>query len=147
MKVVIVSGYFDPVHVGHIELFEMARALGDKLVVILNNNKQCEMKKGKTFMPEDERKKILEALRCVDEVFVSIDTVKSVCESIRAVAEKYSNEEVIFANGGDRKSLNDVPEYGICQEKGVEMVDGLGEKIQSSSNLTGLGEIEKEVKD
>ena len=129
MKIVAVSGYFDPLHVGHIDLFELAQKLGDKLVVIVNNNKQTEMKKGKYFMPVEERKKILEALKCVDEVFVSIDEDRSVCKSLEAVHPD------IFANGGDRKSLNDVPEYPICQELGIEMIDGLGKKIQSSSEL------------
>jgi len=129
MKIVAVSGYFDPIHIGHIELFKLAKALGDKLIVIVNNDKQTEMKKGKYFMPVEERKKILEALKCVDEVFVSIDEDRSVCKSLEAVHPD------IFANGGDRKSLNDVPEYPICQELGIEMIDGLGKKIQSSSEL------------
>ena len=134
MKVVAVSGYFDPLHVGHIELFKMAKELGDKLVVILNNNKQTEMKKGKYFMPANERKKILEELRCVDEVFVSIDEDKSVCKSLEAVKPD------IFANGGDRFNY-EVPEVKVCEEFEIEIVDGLGEKIQSSSELTGLKEI------
>ena len=73
MKTVAVSGYFDPLHVGHIELFKLARALGDKLIVILNNDKQTKAKKGKCFMPAEQRKIILEELRCVDEVFLSIE--------------------------------------------------------------------------
>ena len=73
MKVIAVSGYFDPLHVGHIEYIQLSKKLGDKLVVILNNDKQAGLKKGKAFMPLEERKKILESLRDVDEVFVSID--------------------------------------------------------------------------
>jgi len=128
---VVVSGYFDPVHVGHIEMFERARGLGDKLIVILNSDAQAVMKKGKPFMKESERKKILESLRFVDEVFVSIDKDRSFCESLRAV------NPYIFANGGDRFT-DEVPETKICRELGIKIVDGLGEKIQSSSNLTGL---------
>jgi D-beta-D-heptose 7-phosphate kinase/D-beta-D-heptose 1-phosphate adenosyltransferase len=131
MVSVVVSGYFDPVHVGHIEMFEKARSLGDKLIVIMNSDAQAIMKKGKPFMKEHERKKILESLRFVDEVFVSIDQDRSVCESLRAV-----NPD-IFANGGDRFT-DEVPETKICREMGIEIVDGLGDKIQSSSNLTGL---------
>jgi len=134
MKVVIVSGYFDPLHVGHIEYFKLSKKLGDKVVVILNNDKQTEMKKGKYFMPAEERKKILEELRCVDEVFDSIDEDKSVCESIKTIAEKYSGEQVIFTKGGDR-FISEIPETKLCREIGVEVVDGLGEKIQSSSDL------------
>ena len=128
MKRVVVSGYFDPLHVGHIELFERAKALGDHLIVIVNSDHQAALKKGKPFMQEHERKKILESLSVVDEVFVSIDTDRSVCESLKAVKPH------IFANGGDRFD-SEVPEAKICAEHGIEMVDGLGDKIQSSSDL------------
>ena len=131
---VINSGYFDPIHVGHIEYIELSKQLGDKLVIILNNDKQCELKKGRAFMPQDEKKKILEALRCVDEVFVSIDEDKSVCKSIKVIAEKYVGHEIIFANGGDRHQ-GEIPEAIICRELGIKMVDELGKKIQSSSEL------------
>lgn len=134
MKIVIVSGYFDPLHVGHIECMKLAKALGDKLVIILNNDKQTELKKGKYFMPAEERKKILEELRCVDEIFVSIDGDKSVCNSIKYLAEKYSDNEIIFAKGGDR-FIDEIPETKLCREIGVKIVDGLGKKIQSSSEL------------
>lgn len=128
MKIVAVSGYFDPLHVGHIELFKLARALGDKLVVIVNNDKQTEAKKGKAFMPAEQRKKILESLRMVDKVFISIDEDRSVCKSLEAVHPD------IFANGGDRFNY-EVPETKTCKELGIEIVDGLGKKIQSSSEL------------
>ena len=128
MKVVAVSGYFDPLHVGHIELFKLSRALGDKLVVIMNNDKQAVLKKGKPFMIEGERKKILEELRDVDEVFVSVDEGRDVCNSLREVKPD------IFANGGDRLN-NEIPEAVVCEELGIEIVDGLGDKIQSSSDL------------
>ncbi|MGY4884180.1 MAG: adenylyltransferase/cytidyltransferase family protein [Nanobdellota archaeon] len=135
MKIIAVSGYFDPLHVGHIELFKLAKSLGDKLVVIINNNDQTERKKGKYFMHHDERAKIIQELGCVDEVFVSIDKDRTVCESLRAVKPH------VFANGGDRKKNGftvdntDIPEAAICKELGIEMVDGLGDKIQSSSDL------------
>jgi cytidyltransferase-like protein len=132
MKIVAVSGYFDPLHVGHIDLFELAQKLGDKLVVIVNNNKQTEMKKGKYFMPVEERKKILEALKCVDEVFVSIDEDRSVCKSIEKVHELFGVN--VFVNGGDRFNY-EVPEAEVCKKLGIEIIDGLGKKIQSSSEL------------
>ena len=137
MKIVINSGYFDPLHVGHIECMELSKKLGDKLIIILNNDFQCNLKKGKAFMPQNERKKILEALKHVDEVFVSIDKDKSVCESIKVLAKKYKGNEIIFAKGGDRFS-SEIPEAKICREYGIKIVDRLGKKIQSSSNLTGL---------
>jgi len=134
MKIVINSGYFDPLHVGHLECMKLSKPLGDKLVIILNNDKQCELKKGKAFMPLEEKKKILEALKFVDEVFVSIDKDRTVCESIRAIAEKYAGNEIIFAKGGDRFS-SEIPEAKVCRELGIKIVDGLGKKIQSSSDL------------
>lgn len=140
MKIIIVSGYFDPIHVGHIEYLKLSKELGDKLIAILNNDEQCVLKKGKPFMTQEERLEILKAIRYVDEVFLSIDRDKSVCESIKAIAEKYKGNEMIFAKGGDRFSY-EVPEAKVCKELGIKMVDGLGKKIQSSSNLTGLGDV------
>lgn len=130
-KTVAVSGYFDPLHVGHIEMMEKAKSLGDKLIVIVNNDKQAELKKGKPFMNEDDRLKIIKSLKCVDEAFISIDHDSSVCNSLRLCVPN------IFANGGDRKE-EEVPEAKICKAFGIEMVDGLGDKIRSSSDYTGL---------
>ena len=79
MKIVVTSGYFDPLHIGHIECLELARQLGDKLIVIINNDLQAKLKKGKSFMNEKDRMKIISALRCVDEVFLSIDKDKTQC--------------------------------------------------------------------
>lgn len=128
MKRVAISGYFDPIHVGHLELIHLAKQLGDKLIVILNNDAQAILKKGKPFMKQEERKKILKALRDVDEVFLSIDQDRTVCKSLEAVKPD------IFAQGGDR-NFGEVPETPICKEYNIEMVDGLGKKIQSSSEL------------
>lgn len=130
-KVVAVSGYFDPIHVGHIEYLKLAKELGDKLVVIVNNNYQCCLKKEKPFMDELDRVEIVKALSIVDEVFLSIDKDKSVCASLDAIRPD------IFANGGDR-SVGEVPESIICKKHNIRMIDGLGEKIRSSSELTGL---------
>lgn len=127
--VVAVSGYFNPLHVGHLEMIEKAKKLGDKLVVILNNDIQVKLKGSVPFMNLKDRVKIMSALADVDEVFVSIDKDKTVCRSL----EKLKPD--IFANGGDRKSLGDVPEYEICQKHDIEMVDGLGKKIRASSKL------------
>ena len=131
MKVVAVSGYFDPIHVGHLEYLKMAKSLGDKLVVIINSDYQASLKKGKSFMPEQDRLEIVQALRCVDEVFLSIDKDKSVCKSLEHLKPD------IFANGGDR-SLEEIPETAVMKKYNIEMVDGLGEKIRSSSEITGM---------
>ena len=131
MKIVAVSGYFDPIHVGHLEYLKMSKKLGDKLVVIVNNNDQCVLKKGKPFMDEKDRLEIVKSLKMVDEVFLSIDKDKTVCASLEFLKPD------IFANGGDR-STKEVPETSICKKYNIEMIDGLGDKIRSSSDLTGL---------
>lgn len=131
LKIVAVSGFFDPIHRGHIEYLQLSKKLGDKLVVILNNDKQCVAKKGKAFMPVEDKKAILEAIECVDEVFVSIDEVDehiSICESLKAVKPH------IFAKGGDRFSY-EIPEAKVCFDLGIKIVDRVGEKLQSSSEL------------
>ena len=132
--IVAVSGYFDPIHIGHLEYLRMAKELGDSLVVIVNNNYQCKLKKGKYFMDENDRVEIVKALRFVDEVFLSIDNDKTVCKSLEEIKPD------IFANGGDR-ATSEVPETPICKKFNIRMVDGLGDKIRSSSSLTGLSEI------
>ena len=129
---VAVSGYFDPLHVGHLEYLKLAKNLGDKLIVIINNNLQAEIKKGSSFMDEKDRMEIVAALRYVDEVFLSIDKDVSVCKSLEAIKPD------IFANGGDR-SLKEIPETAVMKKYNIKMVDGLGDKIRSSSNLTGIG--------
>ena len=130
--VVAVSGYFDPIHVGHLEYLQLASKLGDKLIVIVNNNHQAKLKKGEFFMHEKDRIQIVAALRCVDEVFLSIDTDSSVCKSLEALKPN------IFANGGDR-SLDEIPETAVMKKYDIKMVDCLGDKIRSSSDLTGIG--------
>ncbi len=134
MKTVAISGYFDPIHVGHLEYITEARKLGDKLIVIVNNNHQCVLKKGKPFMDEKDRVLIASSLKDVDEVFLSVDHDKTVCKSLELLKPD------IFANGGDRKNY-EIPESAICKRYNIQIIDGLGEKIRSSSDLTGLKEI------
>ena len=131
---VAVSGYFDPIHVGHLEYLRMAKELGDSLVVIVNNNQQCKLKKGKHFMDENDRVEIVKALRFVDEVFLSVDKDRTVCKSLEEIKPD------VFANGGDR-ATSEVPETPVCKKFNIKMVDGLGDKIRSSSSLTGLNEL------
>ena len=134
MRKIAISGYFDPIHVGHVEYINNAKKLGDWLIVIVNNNKQCALKKGKHFMDEKDRALIVKNIKAVDEVFLSIDDDKTVCKSLKEV-----NPDV-FANGGDRKNY-EIPESIVCKENNIEIIDGLGDKIRSSSDLTGLKEI------
>ena len=139
-KVVIVSGYFDPLHVGHLEYLQMASQLGDKLLVIINNDEQAILKKGESFMSEKDRMEIVFALECVDEVLISCDEDASVCKSIELAAQFKPMADLIFAKGGDR-NFGEVPEVDVCKKLGIEMVDSLGEKIRSSSEYTGLKQI------
>ena len=131
MKKVAISGYFDPIHVGHLEYISLSKKLGDYLIVIINNNHQCTLKKGKHFMDENDRAKILEAIEGVNEVFISIDQDRTVCKSLEKIRPD------IFTNGGDRHN-NEIPEAVVCKKYGIELLDGLGKKIRSSSDLTGL---------
>jgi len=94
-KIVVASGYFDPLHSGHLNYLRAAKKLGDKLIVIVNNDKQAKLKKGYVFMPLSERKKVLEGVKYVDEVFVSIDKDKGVRKSLAKIKPD------IFAVGAD----------------------------------------------
>lgn len=125
---VAASGYFNPLHKGHVEYLQKAKSLGDYLVVIVNSDHQRALKNSKAFMDQDERMSIIGALRCVDEVFLSIDEDATVCRSLEAVRPH------VFAKGGDRFS-SEIPEADVCRRLGIDMVDGLGKKIQSSSWL------------
>ena len=129
-KIVCVSGYFDPIHVGHLEYFKFSKKIGTKLMVIVNNDEQAILKKGKSFMPCDERIKIIEEFKCVDYVIKSIDTDRTVCETLRTVEPKPH----YFCNGGDQNN-NTIPEGPVCAERGIQLRDGFGDKIQSSSWL------------
>jgi rfaE bifunctional protein nucleotidyltransferase chain/domain len=130
LTTVVASGYFDPLHIGHIEYLELAKALGDKLIVIVNTDRAAIRKKGRAFMPEADRMKIVAALRCVDEVVLAKDDDGSVWKSLEEIKPD------IFAKGGDRTPDN-LPqvELDVCNSNGIEIVCNLGEKIASSSAL------------
>jgi cytidyltransferase-like protein len=136
MKTVAISGGFDPIHIGHIEMMKEAKALGDKLVVIVNNDSWLKTKKDFVFMDEKERAEIIKAIRYVDDVIITSHpentTDMSVCNELETLRPD------IFANGGDRKPDGDpVPEVELCKRLNIEMVYNIGKsgKIQSSSAL------------
>ena len=134
-KVIIVSGYFNPIHKGHLEYFKNAKALCDELYVIVNNDYQRELKGSKPFQDEEERLLIVSNIKAVDKAVLSVDQDGTVCKSIRQLSDQYGKEyDFAFANGGDQNNDN-IPETPICKELGIELIDGLGEKIQSSSWL------------
>lgn len=134
-KAIIVSGYFNPIHKGHIEYFNHAKAIGDQLIVIVNNDHQRTLKGSKAFQDEKERVYIVSNIKCVDQVYLSIDEDLTVCATIQHIHQLLKNEFLLaFANGGDQNN-NSIPEVPMCKELGIELLDGLGEKIQSSSWL------------
>ena len=134
-KAIIVSGYFNPLHKGHLELFEKAKEAGDALIVIVNNDKQREMKGSKFFMDEQERVQIIRALSVVDMAWISIDEDSTQNETLKLMFGKFNETyKLAFANGGDQNN-DTIPERHTCEQFGIELIDGLGDKIQSSSWL------------
>tara|TARA_Y100000768_G_scaffold374155_1_gene343598 strand:- start:276 stop:701 length:426 start_codon:yes stop_codon:yes gene_type:complete len=134
-KAIIVSGYFNPIHKGHLEYFNYAKKQADKLFVIVNNDNQRKLKGSKYFQDENERMFIVSNIKAVDKVILSIDTNRTVCKTIEYIAKEFGDKfKLAFANGGDQNNDN-CPEKDICNKYNVELIDGLGDKIQSSSWL------------
>ena len=134
-KAIIVSGYFNPLHKGHLELFEKAKSAGDELWVIVNSDLQRALKGSKEFMDENERHTIVSAIKHVDKALISIDKDKTQRVTLAHLADKFGADfQLYFANGGDQNNES-IPEVPICGEKGVGLLEGLGDKIQSSSWL------------
>ena len=125
-RIVVASGYFEPnLHPGHLEYLYKAKSLGDVLIVIVNNDKQTILKKGACTIPVSDRIKILRSMECVDFVVESIDEDRTVCKTLAMLHVH------VFANGGDAYN-SDIPEAKVCEDMGIEMIDGLGDKIHSS---------------
>ena len=134
-KLIIVSGYFNPLHKGHLELFEKAKEVGDLLCVIVNNDKQRELKGSKFFQDEEERITIIRALSVVDMAWISVDEGPTQNATLKVMVDKfYGSMKLAFANGGDQNN-DTIPEAKICRQFNIELIDGLGDKIQSSSWL------------
>ena len=129
--IVIFSLYADPLHSGHLYCIKEAKKIGQTYIII-NNDKQAALKKGRSFMPERERLEIVRSIREVDFAILSCDEDRTVCKSIRQLAG--INEEIYFINGGDSFN-NNIPEAAVCEELGIKLVDGIGKKTQSSSVL------------
>ena len=128
LKAIIVSGYFNPLHKGHLDLFEKAKAYGDELWVIVNSDLQRELKGSTEFMDQSERLNIVTAIGIVDKALISIDKDNTQCATLAYLAEKSSFEyELYFANGGDQNN-DSIPEASVCKKK-VGLLDGLGDKF------------------
>jgi D-beta-D-heptose 7-phosphate kinase/D-beta-D-heptose 1-phosphate adenosyltransferase len=138
VKIAITSGYFDPLHRGHLELLRLARAQADALWVIVNSDAQAALKKGAACIDQDTRLAVVAALRDVDRAVLAVDADGSVVVTLgRLIAEARSfGHEPVFCKGGDRHSGN-IPESGLLLREKVALVDGLGAKIDSSSRLVG----------
>ena len=139
MRVVVISGFFNPLHIGHIDYISSARNLGDFLIVIVNSDDQVKIKGSVPFMSQDDRLRIIRNINGVDRSVIAIDKDESVCQTIREEFNRLQNdpffEDMIFANGGDRKE-GKVPEDILENELGIRMVYNIGgEKVQSSSEL------------
>ena len=134
-KLVIVSGYFNPLHKGHLELFHKAKSYGDELFVIINSDYQRKLKGSKEFQSEIERSIIIRNLKVVNYSMISLDQDKTQCATLKYLSDIYSGEyELVFANGGDQNN-DTIPETQICVNNKIKLIDGLGDKIQSSSWL------------
>ncbi len=134
MKTVIVSGYFNPLHGGHLDMIEAAATMGDYLIVIVNNDKQQVLKKGKVILDEKNRLRLMRAIKGVDQVVLSIDDEPPVIKTLEMIARQHPGDEIIFANGGDRSTGKVVPETEVCQKYGIEMVFDAGGTDKSDSS-------------
>jgi D-beta-D-heptose 7-phosphate kinase/D-beta-D-heptose 1-phosphate adenosyltransferase len=139
MKHAITSLYANPIHPGHIECLRLSKEIGDVLWVIVNNDKQSEMKRGTTsFQDENYRLEVIKAIRYVDNAFIASDLDSSVCLSLETIYSIINGidpkAEIIFTKGGDRFASN-IPEKEVCDRLGIEIVDGLGDKTHNSSDM------------
>ena len=131
---VIVSGYFSPLHCGHLDYLEAGASLGDRLIVIVNNDLQQKKKKGKVILPQQDRLRIVKALSIVDEACVAIDDDSSVKKTIESIALKNQQFNLIFANGGDRNQPSDIPEVDVCKEHEIQLIFGVGGSTKRDSS-------------
>jgi len=132
MRIVVVSGGFDPIHSGHIAYFKSAKSHGNKLIVALNSDAWLEKKKGKFFMPFDERKAIVESIKFVDQVIGFKDDAKGSCiNALEEIKKRHPNDDIYFANGGDRDKKN-IPEMSVSDINFIFSVGGDDKKNSSS---------------
>jgi cytidyltransferase-like protein len=144
-KVVVISGYYNPVHAGHVEYARLAKEFAGKdglVYVIVNSDKQAVLKKKFSFVPENDRLAVMSALKYVDKAFLSIDKDRTVCKTIQMLCDTMEPKPTHFANGGDVTPDAPCPEEVVCSQNGMQLVYGLGDKIQSSSWI-----LDKSVKD
>ena len=135
-KGIIVSGYFNPIHKGHIEYFNKSKALADEMFVIVNNDLQRALKGSKEFQQEQERVFIVSNIKSVNHCILSIDKDRTVCKTIEKIALDFGEDyDLSFSNGGDQNN-DTIPERSICDQMGITLIDGLGDKIQLLVDLS-----------
>ncbi|WP_040479520.1 adenylyltransferase/cytidyltransferase family protein [Longispora albida] len=136
-SVAVVSGYFNPLHVGHVRMMREARALADMLIVIVNNDEQQILKKGRVIIRESDRAEVVENIRVVDKVLLATDRDGSVRDTLAEVRRLFPGDRIIFANGGDRRDAASIAEADVCAELGIEIVFGVGgsDKADASSRI------------
>lgn len=133
----IVSGYFNPLHVGHLRMMNAAREMTGYLIIVVNNDTQQMMKKGRIILPLDDRLEVVRALRVADEVVAAVDEDPSIRQTLREVRARHPRAELIFGNGGDRTDSKHINESDVCEELGIELRFGVGgeEKADSSTRI------------
>jgi len=136
-SIAIVSGYFNPLHVGHIRMMRRARELADALIVVVNNDRQQIIKKGRIILREEDRLEVVDNIRVVDQVMLALDTDGSVRTTLADIRKRYPTHRLIFANGGDRKDANSIDEADLCSQLGIEIIFGVGghDKADASSRI------------
>ena len=141
-RVVVVSGYFNPLHAGHVRMMVEAAALGDHLVAVVNNDDQQLLKKGRIIIPLDQRLEVVRALRVVDLALAALDADPSIGGTLRLVRDLFPSADLVFANGGDRSSSTEIAESDVCAELGISLVFAVGgdEKLDSSTRITAMVE-------
>lgn len=133
MRITVTSGFYNPIHRGHIEYLSMAKEQGDYHIAIVNSDYQAGLK-GSMYVPQGDRLSVVKALKSVDDALLAIDSDITVKETLFLIKKSYPGDEIVFCKGGDRTSKN-IPESQICEELGITIIDGLGQKVQSSSNI------------
>ena len=143
-EISIVSGYFNPLHVGHLDMMEAARSLTGYLVVIVNNDTQQVLKKGKVIQTLDDRLRIVRALRVADDAIAAVDQDATVRETLRLVRERYPDATLTFANGGDRSQRSAVAESDVCEALGINLRFAVGgeTKADSSTRINAIQGLE-----
>lgn len=130
MKIIIESGFFNPLHGGHLDMIEAGAKMGDRLIVIVNNDKQQLLKKGKIILDESNRLRLIKALRDIDDVVLSIDEDITVVKTLEIIAREHPDDELVFANGGDRDGERVIPESDICHQYNIKLAFGVGTEIR-----------------